>query len=79
MYDCNENCIECIQAVCYVCKLGFRIFENDCEPYCGDGIQIGKEECDDMNDEAYDGCFDCLYDCHQFCKSCSDGICLECE
>ncbi len=47
---------------------------TDCtEPYCGDAIEdslLYKEECDDGNQQEYDGCFGCeieqLYCCTQY-------------
>lgn len=34
---------------------------NHCIPICGDKIIVGDEECDDGNNDPFDGCFNCKY------------------
>ncbi len=56
---CNEN---------YSCELEYITIENSSycvcqvEPFCGDGVVNGVEECDDGNDVAGDGCTNCVLD-----------------
>lgn len=40
---------------------------------------MGREQCDDMNDEAGDGCFQCKFDCNVNCQECTLGVCTSCK
>ncbi|CAD8095617.1 unnamed protein product [Paramecium sonneborni] len=80
-FECCRYCTTCIYGICYDCQATFTLIDQLCLPVCGDGlITIGYEECDDMNDIPYDGCYYCNYQCRQFCKICIKGICYDqCE
>ncbi|CAD8089132.1 unnamed protein product [Paramecium sonneborni] len=78
-FQCEQLCTLCEQGICYECnQLGWIIKDNQCTPYCGDGLIIGNEQCDDMNSIANDGCYECKFMCDQYCIECEDGICKEC-
>ncbi|CAD8112045.1 unnamed protein product [Paramecium primaurelia] len=49
---------------------------NHCIPICGDKIIVGDEECDDGNNDPFDGCFNCKYQCEEHCDNCIYGYCL---
>ncbi|CAD8163683.1 unnamed protein product [Paramecium octaurelia] len=76
----NEGCLEQIDEKCLICQEGWiqaEFFEN-CHPICGNGIIEGQEECDDHNLTSNHTCFQCKYQCVQFCQICQFGICLQC-
>ncbi|CAD8067344.1 unnamed protein product [Paramecium sonneborni] len=76
--ECTQFCLFCNNVFCLKCEEGFFIQQSQCQPICGDGIVIQDfEECDDYNDEPYDGCFQCQFQCRKNCKLCSKGICLD--
>lgn len=37
--------------------------EGTCTTNCGDMVVAGSEICDDGNDEAFDGCYECQISC----------------
>ncbi|CAD8129023.1 unnamed protein product [Paramecium sonneborni] len=49
---------------------------NPCIPICGDKIIVGDEECDDGNNDPFDGCFNCRYQCEEHCSDCLYGQCI---
>ncbi|CAK94684.1 unnamed protein product (macronuclear) [Paramecium tetraurelia] len=63
-HTCNEmylNCIVCNLSYCQQCQQGYRFNENqEClNAICGDSIIVGNEQCEDGNDNEFDGCFQC--------------------
>ncbi|CAD8114329.1 unnamed protein product [Paramecium sonneborni] len=79
--QCCHYCDGCIYGICYNCEYTFTLIDQICTPVCGDGlITIEYEQCDDMNLIPYDGCYECKYQCRQYCKLCIKGICYDhCE
>ncbi|CAD8121703.1 unnamed protein product [Paramecium sonneborni] len=80
-YQCEFKCTNCQMGICYECNQFGWIIDNynKCIPICGDGIIIGNEQCDDMNNEYNDGCFQCQNVCDQYCTNCFNGICYSCQ
>ncbi|CAD8120365.1 unnamed protein product [Paramecium sonneborni] len=79
-FQCQEMCTLCEEGICYECEnFGWIIDIHDCKPICGDGVIIGNEQCDDMNNNQNDGCHQCLFACDQYCIDCQQGICQFCE
>ncbi|CAD8120180.1 unnamed protein product [Paramecium sonneborni] len=79
-FQCQEMCTLCQLGICYECDyLGWMIENHVCKPFCGDGIVLGYEQCDDMNDNKNDGCHLCQFACDQYCIDCQQGICQQCE
>ncbi|CAD8106491.1 unnamed protein product [Paramecium sonneborni] len=84
--DCTIKCLDyCLicrsNAICEICEEALYFINGKCVPKCGDSL-ISKyfEDCDDGNDEPYDGCFKCQYQCQYGCKICEKGnACLECD
>jgi len=56
-YECNKGFL-LVGSQCVLCekKRGFYTYNGDCEEYCGDGFNMGKNPCDDGNTEDGDGC-----------------------
>ncbi|CAD8087586.1 unnamed protein product [Paramecium primaurelia] len=78
-FQCEQLCTLCQQGVCFECnQLGWIIKNNQCTSICGDGIVVGNEQCDDMNSIQNDGCYECKFQCDQYCIDCQEGICNEC-
>ncbi|CAD8104073.1 unnamed protein product [Paramecium primaurelia] len=78
-FQCEQLCTICQLGICYECnQLGWIIWNNQCTPYCGDGLIVGNEQCDDMNFIQNDGCFECKFKCDEYCIDCFEGICKEC-
>ncbi|CAD8190851.1 unnamed protein product [Paramecium octaurelia] len=78
-FQCEQLCTICEFGICYECnQLGWIIKNNKCTPYCGDGLIVGNEQCDDMNSNQNDGCFECRFMCDQYCVDCWEGVCKEC-
>ncbi|CAD8128762.1 unnamed protein product [Paramecium sonneborni] len=90
-FSCNEQCVICIKGSCLECKYGYYLNEinNICETQCGDSIIEGFEQCDDGNQDNYDGCSSCLSIDYQKCEQeehkqlnkcsfCYFGRCLQC-
>ncbi|CAD8121073.1 unnamed protein product [Paramecium sonneborni] len=82
-FECIQNCQGCKNGICQECKIGFEFDkENEqCLPVCGDGllIPLSSEFCDDGNKIQGDGCFDCIFECDQFCLNCVYIHCFECQ
>ncbi|CAD8171155.1 unnamed protein product [Paramecium pentaurelia] len=81
-FQCQSQCIDCQFGICYACQTeGWILDQNNlCSIFCGDGIVMRfYEECDDGNEEPYDGCYQCQYQCEQQCTQCHNGICQECD
>ncbi|CAD8125624.1 unnamed protein product [Paramecium sonneborni] len=78
-FQCEQLCTLCELGICYECnQLGWIIQNNQCTPFCGDGLVVGYEQCDDMNSIENDGCYECKFMCDQYCIDCEEGICKEC-
>ncbi|CAD8079972.1 unnamed protein product [Paramecium sonneborni] len=78
-YQCQQYCVDCNLLQCFQCQIGFQVNMNECQPFCGDGIVINNfENCDDGNDIQFDGCYNCEFQCTQYCSICNEGICSEC-
>ncbi|CAD8129536.1 unnamed protein product [Paramecium sonneborni] len=85
-YQCDENCIDCIDGICLQqeliildCDYGFHLIDQNCLSICGDLIIASDEKCDDDNNEPFDGCFQCQYSCSLYCKNCIEGQCMICD
>ncbi|CAD8196500.1 unnamed protein product [Paramecium octaurelia] len=80
-FECKQNCLYCDSSKnCLECQDNFeKSDQNYCKPICGDGIIIeGLEECEDLNDIQYDGCYQCFFQCSQNCSKCKQGKCQVC-
>ncbi|CAD8097659.1 unnamed protein product [Paramecium sonneborni] len=83
--DCRfisvAHCKTTYQSICLECELGYQNQEYICLPYCGDTIILEEyEDCDDGNEQPYDGCFQCKFQCIEGCNICDRGQCiLKCE
>ncbi|CAD8159995.1 unnamed protein product [Paramecium octaurelia] len=78
-YICQVACTKCLSGSCYECNTpGWRLENFFCWEICGDGLQVGIEECDDGNDIPYDGCYECKSQCEEACVLCDAGKCLDC-
>ncbi|CAK92089.1 unnamed protein product (macronuclear) [Paramecium tetraurelia] len=79
--ECCRYCTQCIYGICYDCEYTFTLINQECNSVCGDGLVSAEyEQCDDMNRIPYDGCYNCNYQCRQFCKLCIQGVCYDqCE
>ncbi|CAD8108359.1 unnamed protein product [Paramecium sonneborni] len=88
--DCNAECAQCILGVCQSCNYGYNLINNNCINTCGDGILNPlKEQCDDKNNNARDGCYNCQqesgYICFHndlvftHCQLCQHSNCQHCQ
>ncbi|CAD8192906.1 unnamed protein product [Paramecium pentaurelia] len=50
-----------------------------CHPVCGDLLVVDGEDCDDGNNNPFDGCHNCKYGCDAFCQECIQGVCYLCQ
>ncbi|CAK70439.1 unnamed protein product (macronuclear) [Paramecium tetraurelia] len=75
------GCVFFIDLICNQCYEGWKFIDihQMCQPYCGDKLIVGDEECDDGNDLSHDGCFQCQFQCDQNCLVCQFGKCVECQ
>ncbi|CAD8092876.1 unnamed protein product [Paramecium primaurelia] len=78
-FECQPYCAYCNELQqCLKCQEGFQFKNDNCTPICGDGITIIEfEECDDANDQPYDGCYNCKYQCSENCEICYQGYCQD--
>ncbi|CAD8153745.1 unnamed protein product [Paramecium octaurelia] len=66
-----------IQAQCNEIGLYFDSINNVCYDQCGDGLISPREQCEDDNDDPYDGCYKCKYSCFPTCPLCILGKCAD--
>ncbi|CAD8073425.1 unnamed protein product [Paramecium sonneborni] len=80
-YQCPQNCNQCAYGICIHCFFGFYldIVSNSCHSVCGDNMLATDEICDDDNEQRYDGCFQCNFQCQIECLNCEFGKCIECQ
>ncbi|CAD8090863.1 unnamed protein product [Paramecium sonneborni] len=78
-FACPYNCATCSFGICHQCQSGYNLVENKCENNCGDAIITEVEQCDDGNSEAFDGCYECSFDCSRQCELCVKGKCEICQ
>ncbi|CAD8100898.1 unnamed protein product [Paramecium sonneborni] len=79
-YSCQENCQICDHQNCLDnCDYGYYQVDFECNSICGDSIVALNEQCDDANDDAYDGCYLCVFSCPQNCLHCHDQQCFQCD
>ncbi|CAD8151628.1 unnamed protein product [Paramecium pentaurelia] len=81
-YSCQLECLNCVKNKCYQCFDGWKLIDYSCYQYCGDGqVAVSSiEQCDDGNYDSGDGCFECKYQCIQYCNTCIDkNTCYICE
>ncbi|CAK77371.1 unnamed protein product (macronuclear) [Paramecium tetraurelia] len=57
-------------------SFNYETGRNPCISICGDKIIVGDEECDDGNNDPFDGCFNCRYQCEEDCDNCVYGYCI---
>ncbi|CAK66332.1 unnamed protein product (macronuclear) [Paramecium tetraurelia] len=78
-FDCVQGCKNCVKGICMHCLDGWQYIEisKSCIPYCGDNIINSQEECDDGNQNPYDGCYNCKFSCPLDCELCKFGKCLQ--
>ncbi|CAD8156097.1 unnamed protein product [Paramecium octaurelia] len=81
IYDCNEGCNYCVKGLCIQCLSPWILnrISGQCVPNCGDQIVVSSEQCDDGNQQPYDGCYECQFSCPLNCKVCQYGKCLICN
>ncbi|CAK71463.1 unnamed protein product (macronuclear) [Paramecium tetraurelia] len=81
-YACQQQCQTCLYGSCILCnedKGWYVTSQGDCQPLCGDNKVAGLEQCDDGNDQNFDGCYECSYICQKSCTKCINGLCYECN
>ncbi|CAK92597.1 unnamed protein product (macronuclear) [Paramecium tetraurelia] len=81
IYDCNEGCNQCIKGLCTQCLSHWTLntISGQCKAKCGDQIVVSGEQCDDGNQQPYDGCYECQFSCPLNCNICQFGNCLNCN
>ncbi|CAD8179422.1 unnamed protein product [Paramecium octaurelia] len=81
IYDCNEGCVNCVKGLCTQCLSHWVLntISGQCVAKCGDQIVVSEEQCDDGNQQPYDGCYECQFSCPLNCIFCNFGICLICN
>ncbi|CAD8126709.1 unnamed protein product [Paramecium sonneborni] len=66
-FQCQQNyqleCLNCVNSKCLLCQEGWYLIDENCIPFCGDGITVPTEQCDDGNDLIGDGCYQCQSEC----------------
>ncbi|CAD8126372.1 unnamed protein product [Paramecium sonneborni] len=81
-FECVQDCQICENGICQECNVGFEYDKQNekCVTICGDGLLIpfGQEICDDGNKEKGDGCYNCIFECQQFCEKCIYFDCVKC-
>ncbi|CAD8084373.1 unnamed protein product [Paramecium sonneborni] len=80
--SCQIQCITCKNSICLQCLDGWQLLEDTCQQICGDGqiAILSIEQCDDGNNQAYDGCYECKFECDSNCLYCVDNYyCLLCK
>ncbi|CAD8153931.1 unnamed protein product [Paramecium octaurelia] len=79
--QCEEACTVCSEGQCQECTFGWALNDKHrCETICGDKYVVPRyEDCDDGNLLPYDGCYDCSYQCVQYCTDCRKDVCYECN
>ncbi|CAD8060857.1 unnamed protein product [Paramecium primaurelia] len=79
-YSCRENCQICDHQNCLdICDQGYYYLNNECISICGDLIIANNEQCDDANDDSFDGCDSCFFSCPLNCNNCYQGFCINCN
>ncbi|CAD8126496.1 unnamed protein product [Paramecium sonneborni] len=81
-FECVQDCQICENGICKECNVGFEYDKQNekCVTVCGDGLLIpfSQEICDDGNKEKGDGCYNCIFECEQFCEKCIYFDCVKC-
>ncbi|CAD8156917.1 unnamed protein product [Paramecium octaurelia] len=83
-YDCVSCIKEFHRSIQYnqcLCQPGYYDdgINLPCLPICGDEIVVEEEDCDDGNDDPFDGCDQCQFKCQEECKRCHSGKCYQCK
>ncbi|CAD8059006.1 unnamed protein product [Paramecium sonneborni] len=82
------NCLTCvrdynrgIQRDQCLCLPGYYDDEINlpCLPICGDLQIVEGEDCDDGNNNPFDGCHNCKLGCNFACDICLNGKCYQCK
>ncbi|CAD8115365.1 unnamed protein product [Paramecium primaurelia] len=73
-YSCQLECLQCVENKCYQCFDGWKLIDYSCYHYFGDGQVSSMEQFDDGNYDSGDGCFECKYQCIQYCNTCINKI-----
>ncbi|CAK74180.1 unnamed protein product (macronuclear) [Paramecium tetraurelia] len=85
----NGQCFQCAQnyelykdkcSLIQQCQMSLHLSQElqICQTSCGDGYVTGWEECDDQNNEKFDGCYQCRHECDVNCIQCIYRECLQC-
>ncbi|CAD8198461.1 unnamed protein product [Paramecium octaurelia] len=89
-YDGCHNCENSCREHCQICDYQNCLdisdqadinpdSDNEIISICGDSIVTSFEQCDDGNDDPFDGCDLCLYSCPLNCKNCLQNLCEDCN
>ncbi|CAD8131035.1 unnamed protein product [Paramecium sonneborni] len=72
-----EHCKTNKFSICLECEVGFVMIDNICFPNCGDKLILEQyEDCDDGNQQPYDGCFQCEFQCrYEFVNNSCLSVC----
>ncbi|CAD8155329.1 unnamed protein product [Paramecium pentaurelia] len=77
-FQCAKNCQICRFGKCIQCLIGYKLKSQYCYPICGDNLTLDSEQCDDGNNEKFDGCYKCEYSCQIECQLCVNQQCFQC-
>ncbi|CAD8157820.1 unnamed protein product [Paramecium pentaurelia] len=80
-YTCNSDFHRSINQYKCQCLNGFYDdgYNIQCIPICGDQMIVDGEDCDDGNNNPFDGCDQCKYQCQDVCLNCHNGKCYQCK
>ncbi|CAD8080541.1 unnamed protein product [Paramecium primaurelia] len=62
-----------------LCQSGYYYDEINlpCLPICGDQIIVDEEDCDDGNNDPFDGLYQCQFKCQDECQVCFKDKCYQ--
>ncbi|CAD8200464.1 unnamed protein product [Paramecium octaurelia] len=76
-FSCPLNCLECLNGYCLQCNTNYQLLSNNQCDYIQ--LQYQQKQCDDQNNDAYDGCHNFMIQHDWICRRLNQETFSQCS